>query len=264
MLRLGGDGRTNAVTAATGVAVPLFLDEVATYPGNMGAVVNTISVPSLGGTPCTLASGGRTTTVPYMWYDTDGFISTSGDGTLALFPCYAVQEGTVIAGYSNVTKAIALIRASGNVDLSTTFTTPYGGTKTTTTEYHFSMHNAATQDGNLLYLASGCGYFTSNGLYCGYFVFRGPGTVGAGQPGVWISGAVGTNVSGYDDGRCVGMWNSKLYGSDGRFDRFWQGLFSFGNTLPTGNVAASQLFIGSTLSPWTFAFVRSFRSRSRV
>ena len=215
--------------------------------GNVGATVSTVAIPT---STCTLASGGKTTSVPYMWYDTDGFLSNSGDSTLVHFACYKQPLGQILNGGAAITKAIVVVDGSGAIDASTTFTAPYGGGTSTSYEYHFTLHSVASQDGSTLYLSASGGYYTSKQLYSGYVLF----TRGIANQAPTFMTSTTSNTPGYDDGRCVGVYNLQLYGSDGNYDGNWQGLFSLGSGLPLNAGPPSLLFKATTLSPWTFVF----------
>ena len=63
-----GDASSNAATAGAGVAQPVYIDEY--YPG-FSTPVSTLAIPT---SLCTLSTGGSTTS-PYIWHDTSGWVS---------------------------------------------------------------------------------------------------------------------------------------------------------------------------------------------
>lgn len=80
MLRLG-DATYNAVTAAAGIAMPVYIDEysvTATQSLLQSQGLPIAYNPSQGGLPCTLATG----QIGTQLFDADGMPSNTQDGTL--------------------------------------------------------------------------------------------------------------------------------------------------------------------------------------
>ena len=71
--------RVGSGSALTTSSTPIFLDEIT---AGTGAVAQTISVPSTGGTPCTLSGVG----------DGEGLLTRSFDGAVASFACYGAES----------------------------------------------------------------------------------------------------------------------------------------------------------------------------
>ena len=125
-----------------------FIDEVS--PAFPGAAYSTVALPP---TLCTLSTGVKPAVTPFIWHDATGFPSLSADGKVLALHCWKVANGTAITDASSVVKSIAVVRADGSIDTTTTTTWPYGGTAT----YVISMHNVATATGSSFYTAMGGG-----------------------------------------------------------------------------------------------------------
>ena len=239
----------SGVGVVTGRAVPAYLDTF-DLSNPSGTPVSSYGFPT---GSCALAAGKATSasTGANYWYATEGFPSLSGDGSLVSFPCYAVPPGSTITDSASTVKTIAVVRADGSLDVSTTLSQPFGGSPGKLVAFH----SAVTQSG-----ASP------------FYISAGPGYAGAGEGGFWrvpygaftdtgYGIAVSITTAGNSDARCVGISNAsgafQLYGSDSVSDTGFNRIFTLGSGLPAGAgvpVVLTGTGTGTTSSPWSFVF----------
>jgi len=187
---------------------------------------------------CTLGAGVRN------WnYDTEGWLSTSGDGTLVVLPCYNVAAGQLLDSGADA-KTIATVDASAKVS-SFGFTAWSGSRKQVT-----GIRQVATVDGTDFWL-SGAGPIKSTTSGFRY--------VAAGAPTTTAIMGDDRENPGKRDARGIAISNGRLYGSDsGEHDMGWGGVFSMGllQTSENERTESARLLTGTkgTSNPWTFAF----------
>jgi len=155
VLRLG-DG--SVATPSTGIALPLFLDEVDTTGEEAPtSVVQSIALPL----SVSLAMGSTSGVAPgsSQWFDTEGFpTSFASDNSAIVVSCYSVPPGSPILDSNTTIKVVGVVRADGSMDFSSTATVfPWYGRD----GFQVALRNAVTSDGSSYWLAGSpgaCGY----------------------------------------------------------------------------------------------------------
>ena len=138
----------------------------------------------------------------------EGFPAVAADGTGVALPCYAVAAGSPIVDSSSERKTIALVRADGVVDTSTSVSNPFGGGPGYLVAFHSvafatygSSFYAAMDPGSNGYVGSGNG---------GYFLvaYGGPATLGTSSL-VAVSAPVAAGRPGFLSARTVGIYGGQ-------------------------------------------------------
>ena len=201
-----GDGTS---TALTNVATAIVIEE---RLESSGALVRTISVPSVTGPPNPLTISGTA--------DSEGALALSGDKHSVAIAGYAATAGTTGVVASASQRGAALIFANGTVDTSTTFgTTTFAGD---------NVRGAVSNDGTQVWSTGNTG--------------------GAGsQRGVFIS-TLGTAASTLIESATNAGHVCEIIGGQLLCDAAngKQGIFGFGTALPTGTPPATVTALPGT------------------
>ena len=181
-----------------GLARPVYIDEY-----NSASNLAPISSTTFPAGHCTLSTGAKPTVSPFIWHDTSGFPSLSGDGQALVVLCWRTAAGTTINDTVSVQKTVAMVFADGTTDTTTTTAYPVQGNLT----YPISLHNAVTDDGSRFWQSYGGGYV---GPYAGIMSVAYGATSGTG--GLLIDASASPGFPGSLDARCVGIYQGQLVG----------------------------------------------------
>ena len=240
-----GSPAAPALSSMNGTALPVFIDE---YSATPGAPVSA-ALPL----PCSLSVGRLPAYPPFIWHDTSGFPTLSGDGTVVTLPCWAVAHGSPILDDPSVLKTVVVLGADGTADASTSSIYPYS-TYSYWEPYATSfiaLHAAATVGGTApVYVGWGGGYA---GPQAGFFLLP---YGAASTSGDVISAPMYAGFPGGGDARCVGVYGGQLYGTDSVADAGWNAVFALGVGLPSAPVVieGGTHVLVTIGSPWTFVF----------
>ena len=255
MLRLG-DG--SVATPSTGIALPLFLDEVDTTGEEAPtSVVQSIALPL----SVSLAMGSTSGVAPgsSQWFDTEGFpTSFASDNSAIVVSCYSVPPGSPILDSNTTIKVVGVVRADGSMDFSSTATVfPWYGRD----GFQVALRNAVTSDGSSYWLAGSpgaCGY-TDVSSTClskgGIFHVPFGGDVGLASSPAYVTTT--PNDPGYYDARPLGIYAGQLFVMGSSLDSpSAEGLWSLGGGLPLTTTVPTQVAgtAGVASNPWTFVF----------
>ena len=236
-----GDASWPTTTNVPGTALPVYLDHYSTSAVSGTGPWLSIPMPTsntLGGAACTLSAGRRN------WnYDTEGFPSTSADGSLVAIPCYNVPAGQLF-DESGSAKAIGTMNALRG-------TTAFGFASWTGTRGAVTgVRQVATVDGSGFWISG-------EGLIAGPAGFRyvAPGDTETTK----VLGST-KGLPGYKNARGVAIYNGQLFGSTvgstSDTDVGWGGVFEIGHGTPTSEVdfAIHLGHIKGDANAWTFVF----------
>ena len=230
ILRLG-DASSNAATAASGIAQPLYYDQYMpciTPSCSIWSHVSSTPLPTSGPGACTLASGTIVefnAPTQFIDYEVEGLPMLSGDGLVVTAPCHAADAGSLIAESCTTTKVVSQLSFDGTLDTTSVhMTLPCNGTA----DWLLTSFNCA-----VVATAGGPVYVSTTDT-----IGFGPGFGGVAK----LVGGMVTPIaqSAYlNDARCLAIFEGQLFGTgswvdnDG-FGHSFSGVYTFGAALPDG------------------------------